>query len=90
MLCIDGHLDLAYNGLFYNRDLKTVAEVRAWEADMSGKGRARNTVCLPDMRRGEIGLCFSTINARHATGFKTAIDFSPEGAWAAARAARLL
>ena len=67
MLCIDGHLDLAYNGLFYNRDLKkTVAEVRAWEADMSGKGRGRNTVCLPDMRRGEIGLCFSTINARHA------------------------
>lgn len=86
MLCIDGHLDLAYNGLFYNRDLKkTVAEVRAWEADMGGKGRGRNTVCLPDMRRGEIGLCFSTINARHATGFKTAIDFSPEGAWAAAQ-----
>ena len=57
MLCIDGHLDLAYNGLFYNRDLKkTVAEVRAWEADMGGKGRGRNTVCLPDMRRGEIGV----------------------------------
>lgn len=86
MFCIDGHLDLAYNGLFYNRDIKkTVAEVRAWEADMIGKGRGRNTVCLPDMRRGDIGLCFSTINARHATGFKTAIDFSPEGAWAAAR-----
>lgn len=86
MLCIDGHLDLAYNGLFYNRDIKkTVAEVRAWEADMSGKGRGRNTVCLPDMRRGNIGLCFSTINARHATGFKTAIDFSQEGAWAAAQ-----
>ena len=86
MLCIDGHLDLAYNGLFYNRDIKrTVAEVRAWESDMSGKGRGRNTVCLPDMRQGNIGLCFSTINARHATGFKTPIDFSPEGAWAAAQ-----
>jgi membrane dipeptidase len=86
MFCIDGHLDLAYNGLFFNRDIKKpVADARAWEAGMIGKGRGRNTVCLPDMRRGEIGLCFSTINARHATGFKTAIDFSPEGAWAAAQ-----
>jgi membrane dipeptidase len=86
MFCIDGHLDLAYNGLFFSRDIKKpVADVRAWEAGMIGKGRGRNTVCLPDMRRGNIGLCFSTINARHATGFKTAIDFSPEGAWAAAQ-----
>ena len=82
MLCIDGHLDLAYNALFFNRDLKKpVAEVRAWEADMSGKSRAHNTVCFPDMRRGEVFMCFATVNARRATGMKTALDFSPEGAW---------
>ena len=85
MLAIDGHLDLAYNALWFNRDLKkSVAEVRAWEADMTGKGRACNTVCLPDMRRGEVFTCFATVCARHATGFKTSIDFSPEGAHAVA------
>jgi membrane dipeptidase len=82
MLCIDGHLDLAYNALFWNRDIKRpVAEVRAWEADMPGKSRGKNTVCLPDMRHGEIFLCFATVNARRATGMKTALDFSPEGCY---------
>ncbi|MBI5879690.1 MAG: dipeptidase [Chloroflexi bacterium] len=87
MLCIDGHLDLGYNALFFNRDLKqTVHEVRAWEVGMDGKGRARNTVCFPEMRRGEIFICFATVNARRATGFKTPLDFSAEACTVAGQA----
>jgi membrane dipeptidase len=85
MLCIDGHLDLAYNAIFWNRDIKqSVAEVRAWEKYMLGKGRGMNTVCLPDMRRGEVFMCFSTIGARRATGLKTALDFPAEACYAMA------
>ena len=87
MLCIDAHLDLAYNALFFGRDLKKpVADIRAWERWLQGKGRGCNTVSLPDLRRGEVFLVFTTVNARHATGMKTALDFSPEGAYAIAQA----
>jgi membrane dipeptidase len=87
MLCVDAHLDLAYNALLWGRNLKTsVPEVRAWEKEIPGKARGRNTVCFPEMRRGEIFLCFSTVNARHATGFKTNLDYSPEGAYAMGQA----
>ena len=67
MLCIDSHLDLGLNALFYNRDLKQpVAQVRAWEDDMTGKSRGKNTVCFPELRQGDVFLLFSTILARHA------------------------
>lgn len=87
MLCLDSHLDWAMNVLIYNRDLKQpVAAVRSREADMTGKSRGGNTVCFPDLRRGEVFISFSTILARHAAPTKTALDFSPEGchahAWA--------
>ena len=87
MLCIDGHLDLAMNALIFGRDLKkSVAEVREWERWMQGKARGVNTVCFPDMRRGEVFLCFSTIIGRHASGLKSHIDYSPEGVWAMGQA----
>jgi membrane dipeptidase len=73
------------NVLIYNRDMKkSVAEVRAWEEGMTGKTRGKNTVCFPDLRRGEVFLSFSTILARHASGAKTVLDWSPEGCYAAA------
>lgn len=91
MLCIDSHLDLGLNALFFNRDLKqSVAQVRAWEAGMSGKGRGQNTVCLPELRQGEVFLLFSTILARHASGAKGILDFSPEGCFASARSQLIL
>ena len=88
MLCIDSHLDWGYSALIFNRDLKqSVAAVRASEAGMEGKGRGNNTVCFPEMRAGEVFLCFSTILARHASGQGSKLDYnSPEGCYAMGQA----
>ncbi len=61
-LIFDVHLDLSLNALEWNRDLTLpVAKIREVETGMTDlKGRALNTVALPDMRRGGIGLCVAT------------------------------
>ncbi len=70
MLIIDAHLDLAWTALQWNRNLQESAyTIRATEVGVPGKGRAQNTVSLPDMRRGRIALGFVTMLAR-ATGRK--------------------
>lgn len=72
MLVIDAHLDLSLNALQWNRDLRqSVYTIRANEAGVPGKGRAKNTVALPEMRRGRVALCFATLLAR-STGHKVA------------------
>ena len=64
-LTFDLHLDLAMNAIQYNRDLRlSVEESRRSEAGIEGKGRGRNTVTLPEMRRGGVGLCVATVLAR--------------------------
>ena len=63
---VDAHLDLAWNALQWNRDLRLPAHVlRVREAAKSGPGRGRGTVALPDMREGGIALAFATLLARH-------------------------
>jgi membrane dipeptidase len=65
MLLFDAHLDLAWNALDWNRDLeRPVAEIRENEKGMSGKGRSRNTVSFPALRRGQIGMCIATLLPR--------------------------
>lgn len=65
MLIFDAHLDVAWNGLDWNRDYEQPLEViRAAEAGLPGKARGRNTVCFPEMRRGEIGLSIMTLLPR--------------------------
>jgi membrane dipeptidase len=65
MLIVDGHLDLAWNALFYGRDLtRPVVEIRATEEGMVEPGRGGGTVSLPEMRRGRVALCFATVLAR--------------------------
>jgi len=61
-LIFDVHLDLSLNALEWNRDLtQPVASIREVESGMTDmKGRALNTVALPDMREGGIGLCVAT------------------------------
>jgi membrane dipeptidase len=63
---LDAHLDLALNALEWNRDLtRPIAHLRAVEAGMRDKaGRGRGTVCLPEMRRGRLGLAVVTQLAR--------------------------
>jgi len=80
VLIFDSHLDLAMNGVDWNRDLRmTVAEIRAQEIahNLTDKGRCTGTVSFPDLRRGSIGLGVATLIARqerainHPLGFTT-------------------
>jgi membrane dipeptidase len=67
MLFFDAHLDLAWNGIDWNRDLKLeVQAIRQRELDLGiqGKGRAANTVSYPALRRGGVGLGVATLLAR--------------------------
>ena len=82
MLAFDLHLDLAMNALWYDRDLLLELDAaRASEAlpDEAArntgvaaappeKARSKNTVTLPEMRRGHVGLCVATVLARVRRG----------------------
>jgi membrane dipeptidase len=65
MLVIDSHLDLAWNALNWNRDItRSVAEIRRLESGMKEEHRGKNTVALPEMRKGEVAVCLATLLAR--------------------------
>ena len=86
-LLVDSHLDLAWNAVQWNRDLtQSVADIRATEVGMSGKGRAEGTVALPELRDAGIALAFVTTLAR-CTGTRVPnLDFShPSQSFAVAR-----
>ena len=87
MLIVDSHLDLAYNAIEFNRDLRQpVHAIRASEAEMEGKGRGSNTVSLPALRAGNIGLCFVTAHARvESLGGKFSGVRTPDIAYAKAQ-----
>lgn len=67
MFIFDAHLDLGMNALEWNRDLAMPVEaVRSAEDGLTDKmDRGLNTVSLPEMRRGRIGLCVATMLARY-------------------------
>jgi membrane dipeptidase len=65
MLIFDAHLDLAWNAVDWNRDLRLrVSEIRRREQGMEGKGRGVNTVSFPELRKGKVGLFIATLLAR--------------------------
>jgi membrane dipeptidase len=65
VILIDSHLDIALNALVYNRDLKkTALQIREDEAGYTGKGRARGTIGLPDLRAANVAVHFVTCLAR--------------------------
>ena len=67
MLIFDAHLDLALNGVDWNRDLRCdVSELRAQERalGMTEAGRCGSTLSFPELRSGEIRICLSTLLAR--------------------------
>ena len=84
-LIFDSHLDLSMNALEWNRDLTwSVQEIRESEIGMTDKpDRAKGTVSLPEMRKGQIGICVATQIGRYVKrgnnlpGWK-----SPHQAWA--------
>lgn len=84
-LIFDIHLDLAMNALEWNRDLRWSQErIRRWEQHMTDKvDRGNSTVCFPEMRRGNVGLCVATQIGRHSPYFHRLPGWnSPEQAWA--------
>jgi len=64
-LWIDGHLDLAWNALYFDRDLtQSIERINARERGMTDNaGRGNATVALPEMRRGRLALCLATLLA---------------------------
>lgn len=89
MFTIDAHLDLAMNAMEWNRDLRqSIDDIRIREKGMTDKpDRGNATVCLPELRKGNIGLVVATQIARYvARGNPLPGWHSPEQAWAQTQA----
>ncbi len=70
MIAIDSHLDLSWNALNWGRDLTLpIEQIRRSEAGMKEPHRGANTVCFPEMRKGQVAICLATVLAR-ASGLK--------------------
>lgn len=87
---IDGHLDLSLNAIEWNRDLTQPLDViRAREANMKDRpDRGKGTVCLPELRKGNIGLVVATQLARVSPKGNPSLSAwsSPQQAWAMTQA----
>jgi len=67
MWMFDAHLDLALNGVDWNRDLRqSVDDIRAQEISlgMTEPGRQNNTLSFPELRDSKLGVCLTTLLAR--------------------------
>ncbi|MBI3838240.1 MAG: membrane dipeptidase [Planctomycetia bacterium] len=85
MLIFDAHLDLSMNAIEWNRDLtRSIDEIRAREQGRTDKpDRGNGTVCLPEMRKGNVGICVATLIARYVKAGNPLPGYhSPEIAWA--------
>jgi membrane dipeptidase len=85
MFIADAHLDLAMNAMEWNRDLRRpIHELRGREKGKTDKpDRGENTVCFPEMRKGNVGLCVATLIARYVKPSNSLPGWhSPEQAWA--------
>ncbi len=85
MFIFDAHLDLAMNALEWNRDLTwSVNDLRKRETGMTDKpDREKNTVSLPAMRKGNVGICVATQIARYVKKDSNLPGWnSPQQAWA--------
>ncbi len=80
MHIFDAHLDLALNGVDWNRDLRdTVDAIRSQEKSlgMAEAGRCTNTLSLPELKHAGIHTCLATLLARlepeinHSFGWRT-------------------
>ena len=85
MFIIDAHLDLSMNALEWNRDLTLpVPSIRQREKNLTDKpDRAKGTVSLPELRKGNIGLVVATQIARYVAPDNPLPGWhSPQQAWA--------
>ncbi|PPL02793.1 dipeptidase [Parapedobacter indicus] len=88
-LIIDAHLDLAMNAIEWNRDLsRPLDEIRNGELSLQDRpDRGKGTVCLPELRKGNVGIVVATQLARVSPSryVPTAWN-SPQQAWAMTQA----
>jgi membrane dipeptidase len=78
MLIFDSHLDLSWNALQWNRDLRqSVYTIRNQERGMKGaaKGVGLGTVAFPEMRGGRIVLSLATLLVRNTGRMTPHIDY---------------
>jgi membrane dipeptidase len=88
MLIFDWHLDLAWNALEWNRDLKLpISEIRRREqaAGYQGPGRGCNTVSLPALQQGNVAVVSATLLARHDKN-GVQLSFIPKSGYESAEA----
>jgi Zn-dependent dipeptidase, microsomal dipeptidase homolog len=88
-LIIDAHLDLAMNALEWNRDLsRPLDEIRRGELNLQDRpDRGKGTVCLPELRKGRVGLVVATQLARVSPSRYAPTTWnSPQQAWAMTQA----
>jgi len=90
VLLFDAHLDLALNGVDWNRDMRcSVDDLRAQERalGMTEPGRTGSTLSLPELRAAEIGICLSTLLARQEREINHSFGWtSPQTCYAMAHA----
>ncbi len=89
LFIVDAHLDLAMNAMEWNRDLALpLSKIRERELFMKDKpDRGKGTVCLPELRKGRVGLVVATQLARYTPpGSSLAGWNSPQQAWAMTQA----
>lgn len=89
LFIVDAHLDLAMNAIEWNRDLsRPLEEIRQREMHMKDKpDRGKGTVCLPELRKGNIGLVVATQLARYTPPGSALPGWnSPQQAWAMTQA----
>ncbi len=92
MIIFDWHLDLAWNALEWNRDLKLpVADIRRLEVERgyTGPGRGTNTVSLPALRDGHFAVVSATLLARHDRDWRP-LGFIPKSGYDSAEAANAM
>ena len=88
-LIFDGHLDLAMNAIEWNRDLtRPLSEIRQREMHMKDKpDRGKGIVCLPELRKGKVGLVVATQLSRVSVAGSALPGWnSPQQAWAMTQA----
>lgn len=90
MWIFDAHLDLALNGVDWNRDLRNaVDDIRAQEKSlgMTSPGRGNCTLSLPELKRAGVAVCLTTLLARQEKEINHTFGWiSPQTCYAMAHA----
>jgi membrane dipeptidase len=90
MLIFDAHLDLAMNGVDWNRDLRmALEEIRVQEQvlNLTELGRQTNTVSFPELKKAGVAIGVATLIARQESAINHPLGMTtPEACYAMAYA----